>query len=158
MVWSNRIRVIFADDGALMRRLFRETFEVNPRLEIVGFATNAQEVTNLFRARSPHLILVDECLLGVSGSEIIRQIRSRDRDVAIVGVVSPTRKGRDEGTEMIIQGANSFVEKPLITGHPSDAIRAFEEAVLPELIAWGEQVKFNPMGPSRFEKPSAAEH
>lgn len=142
MVWSNRVRVLFADDGALMRHLFQETFETNSHLEIVGYARNAREVIDLYRARSPHLVLIDENLLGVPGSEIIRELRERDKRVAIVGVVSATTRGREEGTEMIIQGANSFVEKPPAAGNPAAAIRAYEDSVLPEIIAWGEQVKY----------------
>lgn len=140
-MWSNRIRVIFADDGALMRRLFRETFESNGNLEIVGYAKNAAEVVGLFEARSPQLILVDENLLGVSGSSIVTELRKIDKDVAIVGLVSPTQKGREEGTEMIIQGANSYVEKPAIIGSPQQAIKAYEEILLPEIVAWAEALR-----------------
>ncbi len=142
MVWSNRVRVVFADDGALMRHLFQETFESNPRLELVGFAKTAQEALDLHRARHPHIILVDESLLGVAGSDIIRELREQDSDTAIIGIVSSNAHGREEGNEMVIQGANSYVEKPSPTGHPAEAIKVYEEAILPELIAWGEQVKY----------------
>lgn len=140
-MWSSRVRVIFADDGALMRHLFQETFEKNDKLEIAGYAKSAREVIGLFQARSPQIVLIDENLLGTSGSEIVRDLRAVDEDVAIIGLVSPTTKGREEGTEMIVQGANSFVEKPATSGHPQEAIRSFEESVLPELIAWGEQLE-----------------
>ncbi|MBT5020950.1 response regulator [Planctomicrobium sp.] len=139
-MWSSRVRVIFADDGALMRHLFQETFDKNDNLEIAGYAKSAREVIGLFQARSPQIVLIDEDLLGVPGSEIVRELRTLDAEIAIIGLVSATTKGREEGTEMIIQGANSYVEKPVITGHPQEAIRLYEESVLPELIAWGEQL------------------
>ncbi len=141
MIWSNRVRVVFADDGALMRHLFRETFEAESKLEIAGYAQTAKQVIDLFHARSPHIVLVDEDILGVRGSEIIREIREHDADVALIGLVSANKHGRDEGMEMIIQGANSYVEKPPLTGHPKAAIRLYEESILPELIAWGEVAK-----------------
>lgn len=139
MVWAGRLRVLFADDGALMRRLFQETFEAHEKLEIVGYAKNATETIDLFRARSPHVVLVDEDLLGVKGSEIIHQLRDVDNEVVLIGIVSPTAHGREEGTEMIIQGANSYIEKPKAIGHPLKAKQAYMEVVLPELIAWGDQ-------------------
>lgn len=137
-MWSNRIRVIFADDGALMRHLFQEAFEENGKLEIAGFAKTAREVIGLFEARSPHVVLIDEDLLGIRGSEIVSELRQLDQDVAMIGLVSPTAQGREEGAEMIAQGANSVVEKPIITGHPQAAVRQYRESVFPELIAWGE--------------------
>ena len=113
-----------------------------PNLDIVGYAKSAKEAIDLIRVRSPHLILIDECLLGMTGHEIIKEIREHHDEIAIVGVVSSTDQGRAEGVEMIVQGANSFVEKPPTTGHAANAIQKFEEAILPELIAWGEQVKY----------------
>lgn len=118
-----------------MRHLFQETFETNPRLELVSYAKTEQEALDLHRARRPHIILVDESLVGVSGSDIIRQLREQDSDIAIIGIVSPTTHGRGEGNEMVIQGANSYVEKPSPTGHPAEVIRVYEEMILPELIA-----------------------
>lgn len=140
-MWSNRIRVIFADDGALMRHLFQEAFEKHDRLEIAGYAKTAREVIGLCEARSPHVILIDEDLYGIPGSQIVSNLRELNQDVAIVGLVSPTTKGRSEGDEMITCGANSYLQKPITTGHPREAIRKYQECVLPEIIIRGGQIQ-----------------
>ncbi|WP_163849796.1 response regulator [Pseudooceanicola aestuarii] len=75
------------------------------------WATSGTEALEAWRADPPDLILVDQLLPGLLGSELITRIRAADGEVPIVGVTASAM-----GTECLQlerAGANYAVEKPL---------------------------------------------
>ena len=63
------LRVLIADDQALMRAGFRMILEVEPDLEIVGEAANGREaVTEAGRLR-PDVVLMDVRMPEMTGSK-----------------------------------------------------------------------------------------
>lgn len=86
---------------ARMRRLFGKSIWVE----------RSDEALIAFEEHHPDLILVDQLLPGMLGSEFIRQIRASDKKVPIVGITASTMG--TECAELEAAGANFALEKPL---------------------------------------------
>ncbi|MEQ8431142.1 MAG: hybrid sensor histidine kinase/response regulator [Roseovarius sp.] len=86
---------------ARMRRLFEKSI----------WAERADEALIAFSEHRPDLLLVDQLLPGMLGSEFIRQIRQVDKKIPIVGITASTMG--TECAELEAAGANFALEKPL---------------------------------------------
>lgn len=86
---------------ARMRRLFGKSIWVE----------RSDDALVAFEQHHPDLILVDQLLPGMLGSEFIRQIRIIDKTIPIVGITASTMG--TECTELEAAGANYALEKPL---------------------------------------------
>jgi YesN/AraC family two-component response regulator len=63
------IRVLLADDQALVRSGFRLILETREDLEVVGEAEDGREAVELARRMRPDVILMDVRMPGVDGVE-----------------------------------------------------------------------------------------
>ena len=61
------IRVLLADDQALLRETFRILIDSNQDMEVVGEAADGREAVELTRARRPDVVLMDIRMPGMDG-------------------------------------------------------------------------------------------
>jgi NarL family two-component system response regulator LiaR len=69
------IRVLIADDHAIVREGLRAVISLQPGLKLVGEATNGQEVVTLALALQPDVILTDLAMPHKDGLTAIAEIR-----------------------------------------------------------------------------------
>lgn len=74
---SEPLRVIIADDEAIVRRGLRLMLEAEPDLEVVGEATDGAEAVRLAGAGPVDVVLMDIRMPGLDGIEATRLIGSR---------------------------------------------------------------------------------
>jgi two-component system response regulator NreC len=72
--WTT-IRVLLVDDHPIMRAALRVVISEEPDLEVVGEASNALSALAAVRAHRPDVAVVDLCLPGLSGIELIERLR-----------------------------------------------------------------------------------
>jgi DNA-binding NarL/FixJ family response regulator len=115
------IRVLLADDQALIRAGFRVLLQAAGDLEVVGEAADGGQAVDLARRERADVVLMDIRMPGVDGLEATRRIAA-DEDLAGVKVVILTTFESDEYVyEAIRAGASGFLVKDT---EPADLLQA----------------------------------
>jgi len=114
------IRVLLADDHALVRAGFRVLLEGEHDITVTGEAANGEEALILARHTLPDLVLMDIRMPCLDGLEATRQIAS-DEQLADVKVLILTTFESDEYVfEALRAGASGFLLK---TTEPTDLLQ-----------------------------------
>ena len=117
-----RIRVVIAEDEAIIRLDLRETLE-EEGYEVVGEAGRGDQALKLIRELQPDLAILDVKMPGMDGLEVARQVG----DEKICGVLVLTAFSQREIIEQARDaGALAFLVKPY---QKSDLIPAMEMAI-----------------------------
>jgi DNA-binding NarL/FixJ family response regulator len=115
------IRVLLADDQALIRAGFRVLLEAADDIEVIGEAVNGEQAVTLARAERPAVILMDIRMPGTDGLAATRQIAA-DEALSATKVVILTTYETDEYVYQALRaGASGFLVKD---AEPEDLIRA----------------------------------
>ena len=126
------IRVLLADDQALLRGTFRMLFDSTDDMETVGEAADGREALELAREQHPDVVLMDIRMPGMDGLDATRHI-SESGDLAGVRVLVLTTFEDDEHVaEALRAGASGFLGKGARPDELLDAVRtvAAGEALL----------------------------
>jgi DNA-binding NarL/FixJ family response regulator len=105
------IRVLLADDQALVRAGFRSLLNAEDDITVVGEVSDGAEAVALARRELPDVVLMDIRMPGTDGLEATRQIGA-DPELADVHVVILTTFDLDEYVfEALRVGASGFLVK-----------------------------------------------
>jgi DNA-binding NarL/FixJ family response regulator len=108
---STMIRVVLADDQALVRAGFVSLLDAQEDIEVVGQADDGEDAIRLAAELSPDVVLMDIRMPGVDGLSATRRIVADER-LADVRVVILTTFGLDEYVfDAIRSGASGFLVK-----------------------------------------------
>ena len=125
MKWQNKdmsIRVVIAEDEAIIRLDLRETLE-EEGYEVIGEAGRGDVALDLIRELKPDLAILDVKMPGMDGLEVARMIG----DEKICGVLVLTAFSQREIIEQARDaGALAYLVKPF---QKSDLIPAIEVAI-----------------------------
>ena len=115
------IRVVLADDQALIRAGFRVLLERAGDVAVVGEAVNGEQAVDLARSERADVVLMDIRMPEVDGLEATRRIAA-DEDLAGVKVIILTTFESDEYVFQAIRcGASGFLVKDT---EPADLLQA----------------------------------
>ncbi|MEU1932982.1 response regulator [Streptomyces coeruleorubidus] len=125
------IRVLLADDQALVRASFRMLIDSEPDLEVVGEAATGGEAVGLARSTRADVVLMDIRMPDMDGLAATHAI-SADEDLAGVRVLILTTFEADEYVFQALRaGASGFLGKGVELSDLLEAIR---------LVARGESL------------------
>ncbi|GAB3391235.1 response regulator transcription factor [Humibacter soli] len=115
------IRVVIADDQAIVREGFRAILERDPEIEVVGEASDGATAVRQARALSPDVIVMDVRMPGVDGIRATEDITA-DPELQHVKVLVVTTYDVDANVFAALRaGASGFLLKDL---EPSELRRA----------------------------------
>ena len=105
------IRVLLADDQALVRGGFRMLLDFADDIEVVGEASDGAQAINLVKDTHPDVVLMDIRMPGMDGLEATRRIAA-DVALASVRVLIVTTFEADEHVYQALRaGASGFLVK-----------------------------------------------
>jgi DNA-binding NarL/FixJ family response regulator len=117
------IRVLLADDQALIRAGFRVLLEAADDIEVIAEAVNGDQAIELAKAERPDVILMDIRMPGTDGLAATRQLAA-DRDLDDMKVVILTTFETDEYVYQALRaGASGFLVKDAEPEELSRAVR-----------------------------------
>ncbi|WAZ22997.1 response regulator transcription factor [Streptomyces cinnabarinus] len=105
------IRVLLADDQALLRATFRILIDSCPDLEVVGEASDGAEALELTRAHHPDVVLMDIRMPGTDGLSGTSAICADPALAATRVLILTTFETEDYVAQALRAGASGFLGK-----------------------------------------------
>jgi DNA-binding NarL/FixJ family response regulator len=125
------IRVLLADDQALIRGGFRVLIDSAPDLEVVGEASTGREAVELVRSTRADVVVMDVRMPEMDGLEATREICA-DEDLAGVKVLVVTTFEIDEYVVQALRaGASGFLGKGV---EPDELLAAIRTVALGDAL------------------------
>ncbi|MEU1079083.1 response regulator transcription factor [Streptomyces sp. NPDC005908] len=121
------LRVLLADDQALLRGAFRLLLESTEDISVVGEAGDGREAVRLTRALRPDVVVMDIRMPGVDGLAATTEICA-DPDLRATRVLILTTYETDEYVARALRaGAGGFIGKGIGAEELADAVRTIAE-------------------------------
>lgn len=121
----SKIRLLLADDHAVVRSGLRMLLDSQPDMEIVGEAATGREALELVRNLRPDVVLMDIQMPDLNGIESAESIRKTHPDTAVLALTM--HEDDQYFFEMLRVGASGYVPKRAAPDELLTAIRAVSE-------------------------------
>jgi NarL family two-component system response regulator LiaR len=142
------IKVLIADDHAMVRTGLATFLEVSPGLELVGEARNGREAVSFCEHVQPDVILMDLVMPDMDGVTAIGAIKERWPDIQVIALTS-FQEG-EMVQEALKAGAISYLLKNVSM---DDLVRAIQDANRGQATMSQEAVQALVQVTSRDAKP-----
>jgi len=116
----NLIRVLLADDHALVRAGIRSLLEKMPGLEVVGEASNGRETLAFVRSALPNLVLMDIAMPELNGLDTLAKVVKEFPGVKVV--VLSAHANEEYVIRALRSGASGYMLKDAATAELQLAI------------------------------------
>lgn len=114
-------RILLIDDHALVRRGIKSLIAPHAEFDVCGEADNVQSGLDQCRELLPDLVIADLSLDGLSGLDMIKQIKQEHPRVPVLVL---TMHDEELFAERCLRaGASGFVSKDMANEHVIDAIK-----------------------------------
>ena len=120
-----RIRVVLADDHAIVRDGLGRAIQQENDMEVVGQAEDGHATVDLARELAPDVIVMDISMPDLNGIEATREIRRETPDVKVIALSMHSAKRYV--TEMFKAGAAGYLLKDCDFDELARAIRTVAE-------------------------------
>jgi DNA-binding NarL/FixJ family response regulator len=103
------LRIVIADDSAVMRDYIRQSLSKVPGLVAVGEAVDGAQAFWLYHQMEPNVLILDLNMPGTNGLEVLGAVRKTDKETIIIMFsADPTLELRDA---CLSAGANFYLDK-----------------------------------------------
>ncbi len=151
----DRIKILIADDHAVVREGTRQILEQEPDLKVVAEASNGEEAVQLAGNCQPDVAIIDIAMPKLDGIEATKQIKALYPSIAILIL---SAYDDDQFVFSLIEaGAAGYLLKSVRGRELVDAVRAVHagESVLHPTIARKVLNRFAPSSSKSAEKKPA---
>jgi DNA-binding NarL/FixJ family response regulator len=118
----SKIRVIIADDHEMVREGLQAVFKTLPDIEIIGEASNGEELVRLTKKLLPDVILTDVRMPKMNGIEATTIIKKEMPHIGIIAL--STFDDETVIASMIRAGAKGYLLKDAVKQELRDAVKA----------------------------------
>lgn len=121
------IKLLIVDDSKLMRRVIAKIFEGEPRIQIVGEASNGKEALEMIPETNPDVITLDINMPVMDGLTALKHIMIKyPRPVVMLSTL--TQEGATVTFDALKYGAVDFIHKP--SNHQPSSLEEQCQAIL----------------------------
>ncbi len=116
------IRVVLADDHALVRAGMRSLLGTMAQVQVVGEASSGEEALALAEREHPDVVLMDIAMKGITG--LVAAARMRESHPAVRVVILSMHAGEEYVLQALRAGAVGYLLKDAATGELELALRS----------------------------------
>lgn len=107
----NHIRLVVVDDSLFIRKAITRLFEKSSIIDVVGTASNGEELLKNIKNWLPDIIILDLFMPGIGGIKTL-EILSRDYpDIPVIVMSTYSQKNASITIEALYKGAVDFIDK-----------------------------------------------
>ncbi len=118
----SKIRLLLADDHAVLRSGLKALLNAQPDMQVVAEAADGKEAVRKSYENDPDIVLMDISMPGLTGLEATKQIRNQNQATKIL--VLTMHEDERYLYSMLSAGASGYVPKKAADTEVIDAIRA----------------------------------
>lgn len=160
------LRVLAADDSAVMRGVMHRLFEQHredspgdlPRMELCGVARDGVECLEAVKSLAPDVVVLDLEMPRLDGLGVLDRLRVESAGLPVIMCSAHTEHGARSTLEALARGASDYVMKPAGQRDANAALAALAQQLLPKIaalakaggVAYGPAARF---GQSAFVQP-----
>ena len=115
----DKVKVIIADDHALVREGLRRLLELDPNIDVLTEVGDGQGAINMVRKLRPDVVLMDVNMPGTDGIVATKVIK---REMPSIRVIALTIYEDEEVIEMVRAGVSAYVLKDVAGSELIDTI------------------------------------
>jgi Response regulator containing a CheY-like receiver domain and an HTH DNA-binding domain len=124
-----QLRVLLADDHAMVREGTRSILAADPTISIVGEAADGAEAVDMARELTPDVVLLDMAMPVMNGVEATRRLRSLEPPPYVLLLSAYDEV--DYVQAALAAGANGYLLK---TAHAADVVAAIHSVAQGEVV------------------------
>lgn len=118
---SKTVRILLADDHAVLRAGLRALLDAEPGLEVVGEASTGEEALEKTKELEPDVVVMDLSMPGIGGLEATRQIKELELPTRVLVL---TMHAEEEFLLPVLEaGGSGYVRKTRADEDLTEAIR-----------------------------------
>ncbi len=117
-----RIRILLADDHAVVRQGFKMILDAQPDMEIIGEAGNGREAVELIEELKPDVVVMDVAMPELNGIEATRRVAASVPHARVIAL--SMHKDSVYVREVLRAGARGYLLKDSGAGDLVSAVRA----------------------------------
>lgn len=106
---ENRIRIVIADDHAVLRESLTALLQSQPDFEVLGAASNGEEAVRLVQEHHPEVLVLDLFMPESDGFNVLRTLEKAGNRVA--SVVLTGSESQNDYVQVVRLGARGLVLK-----------------------------------------------
>lgn len=122
---DEKIRVMIADDHAVVRQGIRNVLEQVEGLEVVGEAGDGDKALDLARELRPDVVLLDVTMPGRTGLEVTRELRADELESGVL--ILSMHDDPEYVLQAVRAGADGYVLKDVTPAELRKAIQTVHE-------------------------------
>lgn len=107
-----KVRVLVVEDEADIRRILKDLLEAQG-FQVVDLATG-HAILHQIELHEPDVLLVDQMMPGITGVEIIAQVRRDARHASLPIIMVTGLSGEEDKVKVLNLGADDYVTKPFL--------------------------------------------
>lgn len=119
---STDIRIVIADDHAIVRSGIRAVLDDEPGLKVVAEAADGEEVLALLESAAPDLLVLDISMPKKTGLEVTKELRAGGSELAVL--ILSMHDDPEYVLEAVRAGADGYILKDIGPGELRDAVAA----------------------------------